>query len=250
MQVEYDQKPTVKDKELRWKIERSTRITSSGLKKLNTGGRGKGVIFGKTAIDYIDDIIFQIREGDLLDEVDTKQFDWGHDNEAYAIEWLRNNVMEEVKSATEDFGDEILFMKIGDHFGDSVDGLIYNGEDPFAWLEIKNPYNKKKACNLTLDSVKIEDVVDEYRDQFIGHFIGNPNLDVGWYLIYNAHTKYDGTPYNRGRLFSFKRSDFEPSITLMEAKIKKVHDFIMLCVEGKFQAEDINVWWNKENEVN
>lgn len=246
MKPEYDQAPTSQDKELKWKIERSTRITASALKKLNTPGRGKTPkMFGDTAIGYVDDIVFQIREGDLLPEVDAKQFDWGHDNEAYAIEWLRKDVMETVRSATEDFGDEILFMKIGDHFGDSVDGLVYSTEDsdPFAWLEVKNPYNKKKACNLTLPTVTEADVVNEYRDQFIGHFIGNPNVDEGWYLIYNAHIKLDGTPYNRGRLFKFKREDFEPSISLMEKKIERVYEFILLCVDGKFKPEDINSWW-------
>lgn len=56
--VEYDQKPTTADRELKWKIERSKRITASGLAKLNTPGRGKGELFGKTAVDYIDDIVF------------------------------------------------------------------------------------------------------------------------------------------------------------------------------------------------
>jgi hypothetical protein len=249
MKPEFDQQPTIQDKELKWKIERSTRITASALKKLNTPGRGKGILFGKVAVDYVDDIVFQIREGDLIDEVEAKAFDWGHDNEVYAVEWLRNNVMQVVKSATEDFGDEILFMKIGDHFGDSVDGLVYETEDsdPFAWLEIKNPINKKKACNLTLESVTAADVVNEYSDQFIGHFIGNPNVDVGWYLIYNAHTKLDGTLYDRGRLFIFKREDFEPSISLMEKKIERVYKFILLCVEGKFKPSDINAWWIAEN---
>jgi len=249
MKPEYDQQPTSQDKELKWKIERSTRITASPLKKLDTPGRGKGELFGKVAVEYIDDIVFQIREGDLLPEVDAKQFDWGHENEVYAMEWLRNNVMETVKSATEDFGDQILFMKIGDHFGDSPDGLVYKtGEDePFAWLEIKNPYNKKKACNLTLPSVTEADVVNEYRHQFIGHFIGNPNVDIGWYLIYNAHTKLDGTLYNRGRLFTFRREDFEPSISLMEKKTERVYEFILLCVAEKFKPSDINSWWIAEN---
>ena len=54
--MEYDQKPTTADRELKWKIERSKRITASGLAKLNTPGRSKGELFGKTAIDYIDEL--------------------------------------------------------------------------------------------------------------------------------------------------------------------------------------------------
>ena len=244
--MEYDQKPTTADRELKWKIERSKRITASGLAKLNTPGRSKGELFGKTAIDYIDDIVFQIRENDLVDDVDAKAMDFGKDNEVYAFAWLKENVMDEVKAGSTDFGDEILFMRIGDHFGDSPDGIAYRNEEPIAWIEIKCQYNKKKAANLTLDTVTAADVVDEYRDQFIGHFIGNPNLDEGWYVIYNAHLRLDGTPYNRGRIFVFNRKDFEPSISLMEAKIEKVYRFILLCVEGKFKPEDVNSWWITE----
>lgn len=244
--VEYDQKPTAQDRELKWKIERSTRITASGLAKLNTPGRGKGELFGKTAIDYIDDIVFQIREGDLIDEIDARATDWGKDNEVYAFAWLKENVMDEVKSATEDFGDDILFMKVGDHFGDSPDGLAYRDGEPFAWIEIKCPYNKKKAANLTLPTVTEADVVNEYREQFIGHFIGNPNVDEGWYVVYNAHIRENGTPYDRGRIFVFHRKDFEPSISLMEAKIEKAHRFVLLCVAGEYKPEDINSWWVAE----
>jgi|AntDeeMinimDraft_5_1070356.scaffolds.fasta_scaffold05986_5 hypothetical protein len=243
MNPEYDQQPTNRDKELKWKIERSSRITASGLAKLNTGGRGKTEIFGKTAIDYIDDIVFQIREKDLIDDIDGRALDWGKDNEVYAIEWLRENVMETVKWASEDFGSDILFMKIDEHFGDSPDGLIYDGDEVIAWLEVKCPYNKKKACNLTLPTVTAADVVDEYRLQLIGHFIGNPNVDKGWYVIYNAHSNLEGVAYNRGRIFVFDRKDFEPSISLMEAKIEKVYRFILLCVAGEFKPEDINSWW-------
>ena len=241
--IELDQAPTQAEKELRWKIERSTRITASGLAKLNTPGRGKNELFGKTAIEYIDDIVFQIRENDLIDEIDAKQLDFGKDNEVYAMAWLRENVMDEVKAASTDFGDDILFMRIGDHFGDSPDGIAYRNDEPIAWVEIKCPYNKKKAANLTLPTVTAADVVDEYRDQFTAHFLGCPFAEEGWYVIYNAHSKVDGTPYNRGRIFVFNRKDFEPSISLMESKIEKVYRFILLCVDGVYKAEEINEWW-------
>lgn len=241
--IELDQKPTQAEKELKWKIERSTRITASGLAKLNTAGRGKGELFGKTAIDYIDDIVFQIRENDLIDEIDARATDFGKDNEQYAMAWLRENVMDEVKAASTDFGDDILFMRIGEHFGDSPDGIVYRNDEPIAWVEIKCPYNKKKAANLTLDSVTAVDVVEEYREQFISHFIGCPFADEGWYVIYNAHSKVDGERYDRGRIFVFSRKDFEPSISLMEAKIEKAYRFILLCVAGEYKPEDINVWW-------
>jgi hypothetical protein len=242
--VEVDQQPTQKDRELAWKQKRATRITSSNIAKLMTPGRSKGETFGKTAIDYIDDLVFQIRENDLIDQVDAWQMQFGRDNEPLAFEWLRDNFMEEIKCGSTDFGDDILFMCIGEHFGDSSDGLVYEDDEPIAWIETKVPANKKKACNLTLDSVSVADVVDEYRWQFIGHMIGNPSVDMGWYVIYNAHTnELTGKPYNRGRRFILHRKDFEPSITQTEKKIEKIYEFILLCVKGDYKPEDINAWW-------
>ena len=241
---EYDQLPTARDRELAWKIKRSKRITSSNLKKLNTGGT-KGRLFGDTAIGYIEDIVMAIQEDDLIegdDKATIWQMEFGKDNEPLAVNWLRENFMEEIKCGTTDFSD-ILFMCLGDHFGDSPDGIVYDGDEPISWLEIKCPANKKKAIKLTKPEVALSDVVDEYRDQFIGHFIANPNVDMGWYVIYNAHVRADGKPYNTGRRFILHRKDFEPSITIMEAKIEKVYRFILECVDGKFKPENINEWW-------
>lgn len=245
--VEVDQLPTGRDLELQWKIRRSTRITSSGLKKLNTSGRGGKPVFGDTAIKYITEIVMQIKENDLMesDGAEIWQMQFGKDNEPLAIEWLRDNFMETIRSGSKDFGD-ILFMCVGDHFGDSPDGLVYPDEDsdPIAWLEIKCPANKLKACMLTSGELTIEDVIDEYRDQFIGHFIGNPNVDQGWYVIYNAHfNELTGKAYNRGVRFVVHRKDFERQIAEMEAKIEKVYRFIRLCVAGEYKPENINGWW-------
>jgi hypothetical protein len=242
--VEFDQQLSATDKELAWKKRRSTKITSSGLAKLNQGGRGKNEIFGKVAIDYIDDIVFQIREGDLVDHVDSWQMQFGRDNEPLAFEWLRDNFMEEYKCGATDFGDEILFICPSIAFGDSPDGIAYVNDEPWAWVEIKCCANKKKACNLTRPEVTLADVVEEYRDQFIGHFIANRELDYGLYVIYNGATnELTGKPYNRGRRFILHRKDFEPSITQTERKIEKIYEFILLCVKGEYKPEDINAWW-------
>jgi hypothetical protein len=242
--IEVDQQPTQKDRELAWKQKRATRITSSNIAKLMTPGRGKGETFGKTAIDYIDDLVFQIRENDLIDQVDAWQMQFGRDNEPLAFEWLRDNFMEEYKCGATDFGDDILFLCPSIAFGDSPDGIAYVDDEPHAWVEVKNPANKKKACNLTLNSVKVEDVVDEYRWQFIGHFLGSCNLDYGHYIIYNSHiNELTGKPYNRGRRFILHRKDFEPSISITEKKIEKIYEFILLCVKGDFKPEQVNEWW-------
>ena len=247
--IDVDQQPTANDKELAWLKKRSTRITASGLKKLNTGGT-KGRLFGDTAIGYIEDIIIQIQENDLIEaeeKAEVWQMRFGKDNEPLAINWLRENFMEEIKCGATDFGD-ILFLCPSESFGDSPDALVYEN-DEVSWCEVKCPANKKKAIKLTKPEVTLADVVDEYRDQFIGHFLGLPNSDKGYYVIYNAHmNQFTGKPYNTGRRFILRREDFEPSITLMEAKIEKVYRFILECVDGKFNAQDINEWWVNQEE--
>lgn len=247
MKTEMDQLPTELERELAWKKKRSTRITSSAIKKLNSKGRGAANVFGLTAIGYINQIITQIKEGDLMDETDRGviwQMQFGTDNEPLAINWMRENFMEVVKSGNDDFGD-ILFLCPNEYFGDSPDALVYNDdEELLGWAETKCPANKIKACNLTDGTKKLEDVIDEYRDQFVGHFIGLPSADVGYYVIYNAHVNaLTGKPYDRGVRFIIKREDLAYEIEQTEEKIRKVYEFIKLCVAGLQKVENINAWW-------
>jgi hypothetical protein len=243
--VEFDQQPTTKDRELKWKLDRAKRITSSNLKKLNTGGT-KGRVFGDTAIGYIEDIVMAIQEDDLIESEDKAsvwQMQFGNDNEPLAFEWLRDNFMEEIKCGTTDFED-ILFIKKGNSFGDSPDGLVYDSKNnPTAWIEAKCMANKKKAIKNTKSTTELSDVIDEYRDQIIGHFIADDRIDQGWLVLYNAHLRSDGKPYNTGRRFILHRRDFEPSITQTERKIEKIYEFILLCVKGDYKPEDVNEWW-------
>jgi len=248
--VEYDQQPTGRERELAWKLERSKRITSSNLKKLNTGGT-KGRLFGDTAIGYIEDIVMSIQENDPMETEDKAtawQMQFGNDNEPLAVNWVRENFMETVKCGTTDFT-EILFMRVGLHFGDSPDLIVYDADEyPIAWGEVKCMANKKKAIKNTKPTTTLADVIDEYRDQIIGHFIGSPNVDQGWLVLYNAHVRSNGIPYNTGIRFIVKREDFEPSITLTEKKIEKVYRFILECVAGKYKPENVNEWWANQKE--
>ena len=103
--------------------------------------------------------------------------------------------------------------------------------------------NKKKAIKNTKPTTLLSDVIDEYRDQIIGHFIADDSIDQGWLVLYNAHLRADGKPYNTGRRFILHRKDFEPSISQTESKIEKVYQFILLCVKGEYKPEQINEWW-------
>ena len=233
------------EREIKWFTERASRFTSSSVLKLFAKGKGK-VKFGKTAIDYIDDIVYQIESGNLIDEIKAYALQWGNDNEPNAISWLQDNYagMYEVKSCTYDF-DEIVFRKaLGDAFGDSLDGLVYDGDKEIAWVEIKCPVNSKKAWQLTNKPYTKADVVDEYKYQLACHFIGSPHLDKGWYVVYDGHEDKDGVSRDKAKVWEFERHEFTGLIKEIEARIEMCYKFVLLCVKGIYKPEEINEWWD------
>lgn len=237
--------------EQKWLIDRSSRITSSNIVKLFMKGTKKAA-FGKVAIAYIDDIIFQIRRGDLVDQVDAWQMNFGKENEPLAIEWLKDNCgMDEIIHAISEDG-VITFKKaLGECFGDSPDYFVKNSDGViYAVGEIKCPANKKKACN-AIDKWTREGCVNEYRHQFVGHFIGSPEVNELHYTVYNAHAnKITGKYYNEGVTFIYTRKEFEGLIDQAEYRIPRVYEFIKLCLEGHQEVEEINDWWKfKEYET-
>jgi hypothetical protein len=231
------------ERELEWLIDRSTRITSSNIHKLKM--KGRGVRFGKVAIGYIAELVFQIKRGDLIDSKDAWQLRFGKDNEPLAIRWLRARCgMDSIKSGTND-GDKILFRKeLGEAFGDSTDYDVHNFEGiHYAIGEIKIPANKVKACD-AIDNWTRESCVGEYCDQFSGHFIAAPWISELHYTVYNAHrNKLTGKYYDEGVTFIYTRDEFQGLIDENKYLIPRVHEFVLLCVKRLYVPEDINKWW-------
>lgn len=235
------------ERELEWLKKRVTHITASEVAKCFA--KGKGVTFGKVAITYIEEKVMQIQENDLVEEVNAFILQFGKDNEPLAIEALRNDAgMNEIVSGTNDSG-EILFRTWGNNTGgDSPDYLVLNSEGKeIAVGEIKCPANKVKACRLTREGICTKaDLVDEYKYQFATHLIASPHVNELHYTIYNGHVnELSGIPYDRYITHVYYRNEFEGLIKEIKERIPKVHKFIMLCVEGKYQPKDINTWWEE-----
>ena len=170
-----------------WKKKRLTRVTSSKLSKIMTGGRGKTEHFGKGAIDYLIQIKGQRRTGESFEkELDIFNFRWGKEHEPRAFE-LAQKKYPGIISGTQ--ADEIIFNTYGEIFGDSPDfeSAVLTGE-------IKCPVDRNKI-EMERESVSWYTAAKngkrsyhEYFWQFIGHFIGHPKAEKMDYVVYDAYT--------------------------------------------------------------
>ena len=109
-------------KEMEWKERRRGKITASTLPDLMKAG--KGCPFGKAALDAMYLVRYERRTGTIRENGSAKAFDWGHENEPLAVEWVRSQLMNDIKSCTTDFSD-IIFNEPFEGFGDSPDFYVY-----------------------------------------------------------------------------------------------------------------------------
>lgn len=203
----------MKSNEFEWKEKRRGKITASTLPDLMKAG--KGCIFGKAALDVMYAVRYERRTGLTRENGSAKAFDWGHENEPLAVEWVRGQLMNDIKSCSDDFED-IVFNEPFEGFGDSPDFYVYgfNG-DVIALGEVKCPMSQGKIESLQF-TTEITDK-DEYYYQFLGHFIGRPDVDLLYYVIFDGYT-------NNGRIIGMKREDHADNI-------QKLYDRVRLCNE-------------------
>lgn len=141
-------------KEIEWKEKRRGKITASTLPDLMKAG--KGCPFGKAALDAMYLVRYERRTGTMRENGSNKAFDWGHENEPLAVEWVRSQLMNEIKSCTTDFKD-IVFNEPFEGFGDSPDFYVYGFDGKVIALgEIKCPMSQGKSnhCNSEIPSTK------------------------------------------------------------------------------------------------
>ena len=128
---------------------------------------------------------------------------------------LRSQLMNEIKSCTTDFKD-IVFNEPFEGFGDSPDFYVYGFDGKVIALgEIKCPMSQGKIESLQFGNTI--DEKDEYYWQFLGHFLGRPDVDKLYYVIYDGYT-------NEGRILEMNRADHVDNI-------KKLYDRIRLASE-------------------
>lgn len=202
-------------KEFEWLEKRRGLITSSVLPDLMKEGRG--VPFGKAALDVMFAIRYERRTGITRENGSNKAFDWGHANEPLAIEWMRTQLLYDIKSCTTDFED-IVFNQPFEGFGDSPDAYLYHSSGELVALgEIKCPMAQGKIESLQL--LKGIDEKEEYYWQFLGHFLGRPDVDVLYYVIYDGYT-------NTGRILGINRADHVENIEKLYKRVRLVHEVV------------------------
>jgi hypothetical protein len=200
-------------KEIEWKEKRRGKITASTLPDLMKAG--KGCPFGKAALDAMYLVRYERRTGMMRENGSNRAFDWGHENEPLAVEWVRSQLMNEIKSCTTDFKD-IVFNEPFEGFGDSPDFYVYGFDGKVIALgEIKCPMSQGKIESLQFGNTI--DEKDEYYWQFLGHFLGRPDVDKLYYVIYDGYT-------NEGRILEMNRANHADNI-------KKLYDRIRLASE-------------------
>jgi hypothetical protein len=225
------------DRETVWKAKRAKcYITSSVLPKIMTKGRGKGVEWGDTAKEILYGATYQQRTGLQLENKDFWQFKWGNENEPRAIDWLKRNCSGIVKSCSEDF-DEIIFNTPFNKFGDSPD--FYLGEKIIG--EIKCPVDQIKIEKYReIDS--IHDKTENYW-QFLGHFIGSPERDELWWVIYDGYA-------DEGHIVKMYRKDHIANIERLTARIKDGIYVVDKCLNDGEKIGNVEGILNKRNETN
>lgn len=206
---------SIEQKEIEWKEKRQGKITASTLPDLMKAG--KGCLFGKTALDAMYLVRYERRNKTIRENGSNKAFDWGHENEPLAVEWVRTQLMNEIKSCTTDFED-IVFNEPFEGFGDSPDFYVYGRDKKVIALgEIKCPMSQGKIESLQFTSSI--DEKDEHYWQFLGHFLGRPDVDKLYYVIYDGYM-------NDGRILEMNRADHVENIQKLYDRIRLASEMI------------------------
>lgn len=131
-------------------------VTPSGIKKMMTGGRGKGVLFGKTAHSYAQELALERIGLEVPDTAYGNAIDWGNKWEFAAIEAYEKSTLTDVHS-------QQVFQVHPDYeyVGGTPDGLI--NED--GGMDAKCPYNITNHMMNLLEN----DQLDQYEYQFQGY---------------------------------------------------------------------------------
>lgn len=225
-----------------WKKKRAGIPTSSKWSILlpKTG------FFTKTAITYLYQLKRERRLNAPLYERSNYNFDFGHENEPMAINWLKANTKHDIKHCSNSFDfPEIYFAISKNGTGDSPDFFA----DGHIVGEIKCPVDRVKFEQI-LDLSK-DDVKAEYEHQFANHFNCNPKCDTLLYCIYDAMNDddefdiVDPLDASRGIIHYFYRWEFEPLIQKIEDHAKIVNDFLDLVMGGKYKVSQINEYYKE-----
>lgn len=221
------------DKETAWLKARLGRITASELNEVFSAS-GK-IIDGN--IDYIRRKRFERTHG-FSYPVSSKNFDIGHEQEPYAVEWFRVNYPEIPIVYALDCNPIPIWVADFANFSASPDAFT---EDESLVLEIKTVVGNTSAEFFADERTSYEDklasVKKDHGNQLAGQFLSNPKVQEIWLLKYiyqrddvNEDMSSPLDPW-RGKIFKFARADFD--LGAYEARITLFDKFIDSDYESK-----------------
>lgn len=221
------------DKEMAWKKERLGRITASELGDLFSAS-GK-IIDGN--VDYVRHKRFERLRG-FSYPVSSKNFDIGHEQESYAIEWFRHNYPEVPIIYAMELPLIPIWVADFANFSASPDAFT---EDESIVIEVKTVVSNGNAefyaDELTSFEDKLASVKNEHGMQLAGQFLSNPKVKEIWVLKYiyqrDECDEDISSPLDpwRGIIFKFKREDFD--LAKVASRIKLFDLFIDSNYESK-----------------
>jgi len=225
-------------REIIWHNERCGKCTSSKLSDLLTKGT-KGIQWGKTSLTYLYSKRKELRTGIPAYHADNKNFRDGRMNEPLAIACLRENTMYDIKHCSVDYPQIRVTSGGIDDFLDSLDFIaddIFLGE--IKCVETDEKFEYISCCTKA-------DVIDEYKEQMAGHFLGNPGFDKLMYVVYRGRVEdyeldtIDEMDASRLKIFIFDRADFGELISSIEPRIKEGMAAVRQSLETGEKLESI-----------
>lgn len=219
----------ISQREFEWKRKRCGKITSSTLPDLMTCGRSKDDLFGQKALDVLYMNLYERRTKQPVENVSSKILEWGHENEPIAIDWFRRQfAFNTVKSCTNDFK-SIVFNEPFDGFGDSPDFYMYDNDNNICAIgEVKCPVSQTKIEKLRFMNAITEKT--EYYWQFLGHFVGTPEVDKLYYVIYDGYR-------DEGIYYVMNRIEHAENIEKLTERIKLCDEVLKASIKLKIDLK-------------
>ena len=198
--------------------------------------------FGEVAINYLYQIQREKRLGKPTYQREIYNLEFGKKAEPIAIQWLRHNRPDWiVKHCDSDDFEQIPFCLSEAGCGDSPDGYVGLS----SVLEVKCPVDQAKFEQMR--DMTAEEVRGEYDFQFANHLNCNPTCSKLIYVLYDCMIDDDPLDVvdplhpDRGIIFEYDRSEFEPLIAEIEAKVSRVMKFLAAVDRGE-KKPDGKVW--------
>lgn len=204
--------------------------------------------FGDTALDCFYELSWERESGIPTYTPSNRNFEWGKQQEPYAVKWLIANHPEFIiRHCSSDDFDEIVFNVAECGLGDSPDVYYRRIEEVTENVgEIKCIMSGAKLKRIK--EMSKEEARVEHEDQLAGHFIGKPDATKLLYICYLGQN--DDDPFDildpldpkRGVIFEYSREEFTDLISQIEAKVKYVMAFLEAVDRGEVRVRDINDW--------